>query len=107
VDIANLSTSLQVDGHRSDLVILKTARAHAAFEARKAITGRDIGLAAELAYPHRIKRGPFQQAEITAEELAEKIENLVGGTPEGESEAGEGGEPSSAEMGEDGDKKKR
>jgi Mg-chelatase subunit ChlI len=107
VDIANLSTSLQVDGHRSDLVILKTARAHAAFEGRKAITGRDIGLAAELAYPHRIKRGPFQQAEISAEELAEKIETLAGASPEGDSDTGEGGDPNRSEIGEDGDKKKR
>jgi len=107
VDIANLSTSLQVDGHRSDLVILKTARAHAAFEGRKSITGRDIGLAAELAYPHRIKRGPFQQAEISAEELAEKIESMAGASSEGENEAGEEGDPTGAEMGEDGDKKKR
>ena len=107
VDIANLSASLQVDGHRSDLVILKTARAHAAFEGRKAITGRDIGLAAELAYPHRIKRGPFQQAEISAEDLAEKIEQLAGGSPEGEGEASEADQPSGGEAGEDGDKKKR
>ena len=107
VDIANLSTSLQVDGHRSDLVILKTARAHAAFEGRQAITGRDIALAAELAYPHRIKRGPFQQSEISAEELAEKIEQLTGGTPDGEGEENDGGQSSSADMDGDSDKKKR
>jgi Mg-chelatase subunit ChlI len=107
VDIANLSTSLQVDGHRSDLVILKTARAHAALEGRKAITGRDIALAAELAYPHRIKRGPFQQSEVSAEELSEKIEELAGGSADGESEVGEGGEQSDAEVTENGDKKKQ
>ncbi len=106
VDIANLSTSLQVDGHRSDLVILKTARAHAAFEGRKAITGRDIALAAELAYPHRIKRGPFQESEVSAEELAEKIEELAGGSAEGEGEVEDGAEQSGGEMGEEGDKKK-
>ena len=106
VDIANLSTTLQVDGHRSDLVILKTARAHAAFEGRTAITGRDISLAAELAYPHRIKRGPFQRAEISAEELAEKIEGLAGASPEGENDTSEGGDPSGGQAGEEGDKKK-
>ena len=106
VDIANLSTSLQVDGHRSDLVILKTARAHAAFEGRTAITGRDIGLAAELAYPHRLKRGPFQQSEISAEELTEKIDQLKGAVAEGE--GGEQGEKSGGETtGENVDKKKR
>ena len=61
LSIAALSASLNVDGHRSDLVILKAAMAHAAFEGRTAITERDIALAAELAFPHRIKRGPFNQ----------------------------------------------
>lgn len=83
VSIANLSTSLHVDGHRADLVILKTARAHAAFEGRTKISGRDIALAAELAYPHRLKRGPFQEAEISAEELSERLDELKGGQTEG------------------------
>ena len=108
VDIANLSVSLQVDGHRSDLVILKTARAHAAFEGRKAIDSRDIGLAAELAYPHRLKRGPFQESEVTAEELAEKIEQLIGASTETEGEPGDQSEESGGEgTGENGVKKKR
>jgi Mg-chelatase subunit ChlI len=61
------------------LVILKTARAHAAFEGRKTITDRDIALAAELALPHRIKRGPFNQTEMSMEDLQERIEQLQGG----------------------------
>jgi Mg-chelatase subunit ChlI len=80
LSIAALSASLNVDGHRADLVILKTARAHAAFEGRKTITDRDIALAAELALPHRIKRGPFHQAEISMEDLEERIEQLQGAT---------------------------
>lgn len=87
LSIAALTSSLDVDGHRPDLVILKTARAHAAFEGRTAITDRDIALAAELALPHRIKRGPFHQSEITTEELQERIEQLQGASSgEGEPE---------------------
>jgi len=78
LSIAALSASLNVDGHRADLVILKAARAQAAFEGRTAITDRDIALAAELALPHRIKRGPFQQSEISMEELQERIQQLEG-----------------------------
>ncbi|MBG7609250.1 MAG: ATP-binding protein [Anaerolineae bacterium] len=78
LSIASLSEALQVDGHRADLVILKTARAHAAFESRPSINERDIALAAELAYPHRIKRGPFDQSEIGLNELQERIEQLKG-----------------------------
>ncbi len=74
--IADLTASLHVDGHRADLVILKAARAHAAFEGRAQINERDIAQAAELALPHRIKRGPFQQASITMEELQDRIEQL-------------------------------
>ena len=38
----------------------------------------DIAIAAELALPHRIKRGPFHQSEMTMEQLHEQIENLQG-----------------------------
>jgi Mg-chelatase subunit ChlI len=73
-----LTASLNVDGHRADLVILKAARAEAAFEGRTKINDHDIALAAELALPHRIKRTPFQQAEMTSEQLQERIEQLAG-----------------------------
>ncbi len=80
LSIAALTASLNVEGHRADLTILKTARAHAAFEGRTAINERDMALAAELALPHRIKQGPFQQAKISPEELQERIEQLQGAT---------------------------
>jgi Mg-chelatase subunit ChlI len=78
LSIAALSTDLNVDGHRADLIVLKTARANASFEGRLAINSRDIALAAELAYPHRIKRGPFQQSQVTSEQLQERIDQLYG-----------------------------
>jgi Mg-chelatase subunit ChlI len=80
LSIAGLTASLNVEGHRADLVILKTARAQAAFEGRKSITERDIALAAELALPHRIRQGPFQQAAVSEDELQERIEQLQGST---------------------------
>ncbi|MBE9506988.1 MAG: ATP-binding protein, partial [Chloroflexi bacterium] len=49
--IATMMSELGVDGHRADLVVLKTARAHAAFEGRTCLSDRDILLAAELALP--------------------------------------------------------
>jgi Mg-chelatase subunit ChlI len=84
LSIASLTASLQVDGHRPDLVILKAARAQAAFEGRTLITSRDIALAAELALPHRLKHTPFQQASTTMEELAERLEQLQGRATQGE-----------------------
>lgn len=86
LSIAALTASLNVDGHRADLIILKAARAQAAFEGRTAITDHDIALAAELALPHRLKKTPFQQTEITTEQLQERIEQLQGQSQPAESE---------------------
>jgi Mg-chelatase subunit ChlI len=72
--IAVLTTSLRVDGHRADLVILRAARAHAALRARTAISDRDILLAAQLALPHRIKKDPFDSTGLEFEELENRLE---------------------------------
>ncbi len=82
--IADLTSSMEVDGHRSDLVILKGARAQAAFEGRGAITPHDIALAAELALPHRVKAGPFRKSEMGIQALDERIEQLKGQTVPGD-----------------------
>lgn len=81
--IADLTARMQVDGHRADLVILKAARAQAAFEGRKMVNARDIALAAELALPHRVKAGPFRQSEMGVTQLEEQIEQLKGAASEG------------------------
>jgi magnesium chelatase subunit D len=83
------------------LVILKAACAHAAFEARKSITDRDIALAAELALPHRLRRGPFQQVDVNIDDLQSRIEQI-----QAESESSELLESSTEEDSSD-DKKKR
>ncbi|HQX75397.1 MAG TPA: ATP-binding protein [Thermoflexales bacterium] len=74
--IANLMSSMGVDGHRADLVILKTARAHAAFMAREEINDQDILMAAELALPHRLKRMPFQDTEQAMSMLSDKLQQI-------------------------------
>jgi magnesium chelatase subunit D len=71
--IATMMGELGVDGHRADLVVLKAARAHAAFEGHTRLSDRDILLAAELALPHRLKRHPLQKAEVTLGDLSERL----------------------------------
>lgn len=71
--IAGLTAALKVDGHRADLVILRGAQAHAAFQGRDKISDEDIVLAAELALPHRIKSRPFQDTTVTVQELEERL----------------------------------
>ncbi len=100
IAIASLTASLQVDGHRADLVILKAARAQAAFDGRTKINDLDIALAAELALPHRIKRGPFHQAEVTMEQLSDRIQEIqdkMVGEGEGEEHPAQEGPESPSE----------
>jgi Mg-chelatase subunit ChlI len=89
--IASLTSSLKIDGHRADMVVLKTARAHAAYEGRRRITRRDILLAMELAIPHRLKRGPFADAQMNMAQLEQRLDQV-------ESEWGEGDESAEPEQ---------
>ncbi len=72
--IAALTSELQVDGHRADIVILKAALAQAAFDGRMAISEADILLAAELALPHRFKRKPFDNGHSQLDALSQRLE---------------------------------
>ena len=74
--IAELMAGMQVDGHRGDIVILKTAITHAAYRGRDQINTHDILKAAELALPHRLKRQPFQDTEAQMQALSEQLENI-------------------------------
>ncbi len=76
--IAGLVSSLNVDGHRADLVILRGAQAHAALQGRDRVTDEDIVLAAELALPHRIRGRMFQDTVLSAEELSERLDEVQG-----------------------------
>lgn len=76
MSIAGLTSSLNIDGHRGDLVILRGAQAHAAFQERDYITDEDIILAAELALPHRVRGRVFQDSVVTAEQLEERLEDV-------------------------------
>lgn len=71
--IASLTASMKVDGHRGDIVILRGAQAHAAFQGRDRITDEDIILAAELALPHRMKTRPFDDTGDVSD-IAERLE---------------------------------
>ncbi|MFN7035305.1 MAG: ATP-binding protein [Bellilinea sp.] len=75
--ITQLTAHFQVDGHRPDMVILKTARAQAAFQGRNKITLEDIAIAAELALPHRLRHSPFEQQFTHVEQLRDEIDTLL------------------------------
>jgi Mg-chelatase subunit ChlI len=78
LSIARLTAEFGVDGHRPDMVILKTARAQAAFDGRVKIEQQDIYTAAELALAHRLKRSAFENSTITGTEVRERVEHILG-----------------------------
>lgn len=81
--IAALCAAFDVDGMRADLVLARTAVAHAAWrwsrdgasEATGKITVQeeDIRVAAELALPHRRRRDPFDDPGLDPERLDEAL----------------------------------
>lgn len=74
--IAGLTSAMNVDGHRADLVILRGAQAHAAFQGRDRINDEDIILAAELALPHRVKGRMFQDTAVATSELEDRLQEV-------------------------------
>ncbi|MFE1595678.1 magnesium chelatase subunit D family protein [Nocardia sp. NPDC058705] len=72
--IAALCASFDVDGMRADLVVARTATAHAAWRGRDRVTEDDVRIAAELALPHRRRRDPFDEPGISEQQLDEAME---------------------------------
>lgn len=58
--IASISIGVGVDGHRPDITMMHTARAHAAFQGRNQIIDEDLKVAARLALKHRLRRLPLK-----------------------------------------------
>ena len=71
--IAALCAAFDVDGMRADLVVARTAVAHAAWRGAAAVTEEDIRVAAELALPHRRRRDPFDDPGLDPERLDEAL----------------------------------
>jgi magnesium chelatase subunit I len=67
--IAGYCLDVGVDGHRGDIIILKTAKTLAAYNGRTQVVKDDIDAAAELALPHRIRRQPLQDIVVDVEQL--------------------------------------
>jgi magnesium chelatase subunit I len=59
-EIARFCLEVGVDGHRADIIILKTAKTLAAYNGKTEAGSAEIEAAAELALPHRARRAPLQ-----------------------------------------------
>lgn len=94
--IAAVCAAFDVDGMRADLVVARTAAAHAAWRASKSVEEQDIRVAAELALPHRRRRDPFDDPGIDRDQLEEALAQ-TGGDPEPEPDPPDGGRPTNGE----------
>ena len=74
--IAEVTSQFKIEGHRADLVIQKTAIAHAVFNNRTHLEPSDILVAAQLALPHRLKRKPFEEP-LVLPALEESVKTII------------------------------
>ena len=74
--VARLGIELQVDGHRSDIMLLKAALATAALEGAEELSPEHVYTAAELVLPHRLRRLPFEERYFAAEDIRQLCECL-------------------------------
>ena len=71
--IAAVCAAFEVDGMRADLVMARTALAHAAWRGTDAVDEDDVRIAAVLALPHRRRRDPFDQPGLDRNQLEEAL----------------------------------
>jgi magnesium chelatase subunit D len=94
--IAALCAAFDVDGMRADLVVARTAVAHAAWRGADEVSEEDIRVAAELALPHRRRRDPFDDPgldpDLLDEAMAQAGESADAPEPEPEPDPPGGGE---------------
>ncbi|MFN8226294.1 MAG: magnesium chelatase subunit D family protein [Mycobacterium sp.] len=79
--IAALCAAFDVDGMRADLVVARTAVAHAAWRGADAVSVDDIRVAAEFALPHRRRRDPFDEPGLDRDTLDQALAD-AGAAPE-------------------------
>lgn len=74
---AKISIALNVDGHRADIAVVKTATTIAAFENREEVIKEDMLRAAVLALPHRMRKTPFEDGILDKEQIEKLVNSLT------------------------------
>ncbi|MDQ2723356.1 MAG: magnesium chelatase subunit D family protein [Actinomycetota bacterium] len=75
--IAALCAAFDVDGMRADLVLARTALAHAAWRGSDVVQETDVRMAAELALPHRRRRDPFDEPGLDSQQLDDAMRDAA------------------------------
>lgn len=74
---AKISIALNVDGHRADIAVVKTAVTIAAFENREEVIKEDMLRAAVLALPHRMRKTPFEDGILDKDQIEKLVNSLT------------------------------
>lgn len=82
--IAAVCAAFDVDGMRADLVVARTAVAHAAWRGATTVEEQDVRVAAELALPHRRRRDPFDDPGLDRDQLDDALAQAGDGEPDPE-----------------------
>ncbi|WP_258347821.1 putative cobaltochelatase [Saccharopolyspora gregorii] len=75
--ISALCAAFDVDGMRADLVLARTAVAHAAWRGADEVAEADVEAAARLALPHRRRRDPFDEPGVEEDQLQQALEDAA------------------------------
>ncbi|GAA3461853.1 putative cobaltochelatase [Saccharothrix longispora] len=96
--IAGICAAFEVDGMRADLVVARTATAHAAWRGADEVAEQDVEAAVRLALPHRKRRDPFDEPGLEEEQLddalrqGEEAARETGDDPDGPDDGGPDGD---------------
>ena len=74
--VVTITSNIKVDGHRADIVMLRAAKALAAFHGRPETTLEDIKDICLLALTHRLKRLPFQETGSELKQLEQVLAEI-------------------------------
>jgi magnesium chelatase subunit D len=73
--IAQLCADLKVDGHRGELTIMRSARALAAFEGRRAVTDEHVKRVSAMSLRHRLRRDALDET-ATSEQIQQSVDEV-------------------------------
>jgi Mg-chelatase subunit ChlI len=73
--VARMCIELDVDGHRPDIIITRAAMTKAAYDGRKTVTEDDMVFAAELTLGFRMRRTPFEEAELGSTKFQQVLDH--------------------------------
>ncbi|GAB6163923.1 AAA family ATPase [Desulfothermus naphthae] len=74
--VVDLTSQLNLDGHRGDIVLLKAAKAYAAFNKKDSVEKEDLKKVVLFSLRHRLKRLPFEEPEMEVKKLYELLSIL-------------------------------